>query len=281
MAWRKLEDTFHSDRKIRKLARELTIPEPHAAGYVVTLWTWALLYAKDGELTKFDADDIEHGAKWDGGHGDFLHACVKVSLVDVEDSGRVLLHNWIERGGSFAEAQRKRLKTKGSQNETPGKSGNVQDFPGNSRKIQERPGKSALEESRVEEKLLCDSVAPESPGSAGEGVDPKVARDDIQEIWRHYRRHHPGAAKVLKAGRKEYGLIKARLQDYDATEIKAAIDGYHRDPFHSGDNPRGKRYQSLTLILRDISHVQAGIEFGPAPGGNGTKRLLDSDLLDD
>jgi hypothetical protein len=149
MAWRKLEDTFHSDRKIRKLARHLQIPEPHAAGHLVTLWSWALLHAKDGDLSKFDVDDIEHGAKWDGAHGDFLYGCVKSGLIDVEtneqnvksypghvsgSNAKFVIHNWIERGGSYTEAMRKRLKNKDSANP----SGSFQENPGTSRKIRLR-----------------------------------------------------------------------------------------------------------------------------------------------
>ena len=278
MAWRKLEDTFHSDRKVRKLARELAIPEPHAAGYVVTLWTWALLHAKDGDLSKFDVDDIEYGAKWDGSHGDFVHACGKVGLLDV-GTDSISIHNWLERGGSYAESQRKRLKSKGN----IVADSNVQDFPGNSRKFQERPGKSALEEKRREEKRIEEnrSDQPLSKSTADavdvdRATDSKIARDDINEVWQHYRTHHPSAAKVLKSNRKEYRLIRERLDDFSADELKRSIDGFHLSAFHCGDNQHGKRYLSLELMMRDISHVQAGLEYlAGNQKDNGRPRALD------
>lgn len=275
MAWRKLEDTFHSDRKIRKLARELTIPEPHAAGYVVTLWTWALLHAKDGDLSKFDIDDIEYGAKWDGEHGMFFNACVTTRFIDAEPSGGMFLHNWITRGGSFADAQRKRLEY-----QKKGKS--LQDSPGVSRRKSESPGKSALEESRVEENRREYTRAPAAGEPAGQTdlilVDaPKSDRDDIQEVWRHYRTHHPRVPEVLASKRREYRLIRERLKDYSADDLRVAIDGYHRSPWHTGQNPDSKKYLSLELMMRSVSHVQQGLEMADSGNSNRGRplRLLD------
>lgn len=114
-----------------------------------------------------------------------------------------------------------------------------------------------------------------------ESTDPKVQRDDIQEIWQHYRTHHPGTAKILRSDRKEYTLIRARLQDYDVASLKAAIDGYHKSPFHTGQNDRGTKYLALTLIMRSISHVQTGLEMlqSKSNGGPGAPRRLDASLF--
>lgn len=143
----------------------------------------------------------------------------------------------------------------------------VLDNPGQSGTILDCPGLSALEENRIEEnRSICDSAAGAADHSA----------DDIQGIWRHYREYHPGTAKALKSNRKEYQLIRARLGDFDAETLKKAIDGYHRSAFHCGDNPQGKQYQSLALIMRDISHVQQGIEFLTAKASdNGRPKALD------
>jgi hypothetical protein len=113
--------------------------------------------------------------------------------------------------------------------------------------------------------------------------DPKSDKGpvdaSVDRVWQHYRVHHPKSPRELKSSRKEYRLIKQRLEDFDVETLQRSIDGYHRSPFHTGANDRGKRYLSLALILRDISHVQAGLEFAePAGGGNGSKRLLDTQL---
>lgn len=279
MAWRKLEDTFYDSPKIRRLARYLEVGRAQAAGHIALLWSWALRHAPDGDLSKYDDEDIEDAVHWRGNRGAFVTACTATSFIDEPSDQKLVIHNWIERGGSYVENQRKqRLRAK--KKDGPELSGTV---PGQSRDSDGTVRKCpALEEKRREKNRsedLCiksdppaDQTLPISTGADapalfvngnGKGEptdDQKVARDDIQKIWQHYREHHPGTAKILRSNRKEYGLIRARLQDFDVDTIKRAIDGYHRSPFHMGDNDRGKSYLSLTLILRDISHVQAGLE---------------------
>lgn len=294
MAWRKLEDTFYDSPKIRRLARHLEVGRAQAAGHIALLWSWALRHAPDGDLSKYDDEDIEDAVHWRGNRGAFVTACTATSFIDESSAQRLVIHNWIERGGSYVENQRKqRLRAK--KKDGPELSGTV---PGLSRDSDRTVRKCpALEEKRREKNRsedLCiksnpstDQTLPISTGADapalsanrdGQGKlrdDPKAARD-IQEVWQYYRAHHPGTAKILRSNRKEYGLIRARLQDFDADTIKAAIDGYHRSPFHTGDNDRGKSYLSLTLILRDISHVQAGLEMTAKRIDTGPKsRMLD------
>lgn len=311
MAWRKLEDTFCDSPKIRRLARHLEVSRATASGHMALLWSWALRHAPDGDITKYHDDEIEDAVGWEGPRGGFVAACVTVRLIDdallhdrvntaqdsfhgatmvlhdrvkVSDSGtKRVIHNWISRGGTYAETKKKQRNRERLKMRPP----DVPECPGTSPDVPECP---PLEEKRREEIHTGDSVESASQNSAGclqltipdgtEGLDPRRARDDVQEIWQHYRSHHPGAAKVLRAGRKEYGLIRARLQDYTADELKQAIDGYHRDPWHRGENDRGKPFLALTLILRDASHVQQGLEFTPAKA-NGSRKLLASDLEND
>jgi len=252
MAWLKLEDTFYDHPKVRKLARRLTVNRAQAAGHLALLWSWALRHAPDGDLSQIDFEDIEEAAQWGGAHGDFVKACFDCAFLD-QNGDQIAIHNWITRGGSFAENKRKQRNrdARKSQDETvPGLS---RDSDGTATRLS-RP---RVEKSRVE--YRSDKRA-----------------DDIQEVWQHYRTHHPGTAKRLTSGRKEYQLIKARLEDFDADQLKASIDGFHKSPWHTGQNPDGKRYLSLALMMRDISHVQSGLEMLTArPSDNGRPRTLD------
>jgi len=97
---------------------------------------------------------------------------------------------------------------------------------------------------------------------------------DIAAVVAHYQTFHPQA----KPGKKERAMIAARLQDgYSTADLCQAIDGYHRSPFHLGDNDRGKAYLTLALFFRDSTHVQAGIELAsgesqPLAGAGATTR---------
>jgi hypothetical protein len=62
--------------------------------------------------------------------------------------------------------------------------------------------------------------------------------------------------------------VRDRLREGSTVEdLKTAIDGYHRSPFHCGENERGQRYLDLTLIVRDGSHVAKGIEYAQQRDG--------------
>jgi hypothetical protein len=84
-----------------------------------------------------------------------------------------------------------------------------------------------------------------------------LSADDVGGVVKHYQDYHPKS----KPGKKEKGKIRARLQEsYSVDDLKAAIDGCHRSPFHCGENDGGKKYQSLELIVRDASHVAQFLE---------------------
>lgn len=273
MAWLKLEDTFYDHPKIRKLARQLAINRAQAAGHLALLWSWALRHAPDGDLSDIDIEDIEDAAQWENDPGGFVAACKTCGLID-ETGDQIAIHNWISRGGSFAENKRKqrnRDKRKACDGTVPGLS---RDSDGTVPEMSRR----RVEKSRVEYRSgdSAAGAADDLPDALTKPTKVERMRDDIQDVWQHYRGLHPGTAKQLKSNRKEYQLVRARLEDFSAEQLKSAINGYHKSAFHSGDNPQGKRYLSLALIMRDISHVQQGIEMLAAkPSDNGRPRALD------
>lgn len=80
----------------------------------------------------------------------------------------------------------------------------------------------------------------------------------------HYRRLHPQSK--VSATSKESRFVRERLREgYSAEDLCRAIDGYHQDPWHCGQNDRGKPFLGLDLLMRDSSHVQKGIEYLERP----------------
>jgi hypothetical protein len=63
------------------------------------LWWWALDYAQDGDLSKFQSDEIEIGAEWDGETGKFVEALSVAGYLDDDAQ----LHDWIDYAGKFIE----------------------------------------------------------------------------------------------------------------------------------------------------------------------------------
>lgn len=90
---------------------------------------------------------------------------------------------------------------------------------------------------------------------------------DIEEVFAHYKTYHPRAHKNPQAAVKEWNLVKARLKEgYSVQDLKDAIDGCHRSPFHMGENEGNVKYDSLELICRNSSKVSTFIELSAGPG---------------
>lgn len=99
--------------KTRRLARLLSVSLPCAVGHLQFLWWWAMDYAQDGEITKFDAFDIADAAGWEGDPDTFLDALIGCGIGDgagfVErcEEGVIRLHDWQDYGGKLFTERRK------------------------------------------------------------------------------------------------------------------------------------------------------------------------------
>jgi hypothetical protein len=92
--------------------------------------------------------------------------------------------------------------------------------------------------------------------------------DEVRAVFDHYRTHHPKAHPRPRSNMQEWRKIRARLEEgHSVPDLVQAIDGYHRSPFHLGENDRGQPYLGLELIVRDGSHVAKGIELAQQRAG--------------
>ena len=102
-----------------------------------------------------------------------------------------------------------------------------------------------------------DSNQPE----AQKNLPPSLA----QRVYDHYRTYHPKTpVRISKAQQK---LIEARFSEgFSEQDLKDAIDGNHRSPFHCGQNKDRTKYHSLDLIFRSAQHV---VQFFEVPHDTG------------
>lgn len=103
-------------------------------------------------------------------------------------------------------------------------------------------------------------------GTEGNGKTHKAPQQAaVAEVVAHYQQKFP--RRVVGAiGRK---LITDRLREgFTAEQLCEAIDGCLVDPFHQGENPRGKKYDQVRHVFKDESKVNDFIDTardGPAP----------------
>jgi len=104
MVWLQSHQEIRSHPKTVKAARMLGVDLPTMIGHLHLLWWWALDHAGDGDLSKFDHEDIAMGAHYLGNADAFVKA-----LKGCGPKGRpgfltesYLLHDWNEYGGKYA-----------------------------------------------------------------------------------------------------------------------------------------------------------------------------------
>lgn len=132
MAWIESNQEVGRHPKTKKLARLLDISMAAAVGHLHYLWWWALDFAQEGLLSKFDECDIAEACMWEGDAKKFVDALVQVGFIDQNESV-LSIHDWYEYAGRLIEKrqadadrkQRERDKRKKASNKISRKKSSV------------------------------------------------------------------------------------------------------------------------------------------------------------
>lgn len=100
MAWIELHTSLRNHPKIIVLASELGISKIQAIGHVVCLWTWALEYVEDGDLSKYTPEIIESACEWNGQKGSLYNELIG-KFVDKDH----FIHDWYDYAGRYLTAK--------------------------------------------------------------------------------------------------------------------------------------------------------------------------------
>lgn len=105
MAWFKMHQELARHPKLKRFARGLGISEPTAIGHLFLLWSWAMDYAQDGDLSRFGDDDIAAAMQWGGEPAAMIEALLSCGILgygflESDGNGNLCLHNWDEHCGA-------------------------------------------------------------------------------------------------------------------------------------------------------------------------------------
>lgn len=106
MAWIESHQEVGRHPKTKKLARLLGISLPAAVGHLHYLWWWALDFAQDGVLDKYDAADLAEAIEWEGDGQALLDALIEAGYIDETEIGLVI-HDWGVYAGKLLERRAK------------------------------------------------------------------------------------------------------------------------------------------------------------------------------
>lgn len=111
MAWIESHQSLRDHPKLKRLARKLGKEAPAAIGYLHLIWWWAMNYASDGNISKYDPEDIADAAMWNGEAGMFMEALIDCEFIDISENGAVI-HDWYDYAGKLLEKRESDAKRK-------------------------------------------------------------------------------------------------------------------------------------------------------------------------
>ena len=100
MPWIEYHSTLKNHPKVRAICVELGIKKTEALGILGCLWTWALDYAEDGDLSKYPPEIVEEGCEWEGEKGRLFES-LKGKFIDQD----LKIHDWLDFAGKYLHAK--------------------------------------------------------------------------------------------------------------------------------------------------------------------------------
>lgn len=94
-------------------------------------------------------------------------------------------------------------------------------------------------------------------------VPQKRDAGPTERIFDHWRQEFRHPRAVLDAKRRK--VIAAALASFDEATVCSAISGYKLSPHHMGENNQRTVYDDIELLLRDVKHIESGLNFARAP----------------
>jgi hypothetical protein len=102
VVWIESHEELARHPKVLKAARMLQTSVPAVIGHLHCLWWWAMSYAPDGDLTRYDDGDLAAAMLWEGEPRELVAALTEVRLLDDER----VIHDWPEYAGRIIEKRR-------------------------------------------------------------------------------------------------------------------------------------------------------------------------------
>lgn len=212
MAWIESHQTLGQHPKTKRLARYLEVSLPAAVGHLHYLWWWALDYAQDGDLSRYEPEDIADAVLWDGDAKAFVEALIRAGFLD-QVNDKLLIHDWDDYAGRLidkrkANSERARRWREKKSNECATNAfvthnecaTNGATVPNHTVPNHTEPGVNNL--------LTCAS--PDDDARAGNGQSPAVNNpvDDVEAVKVTVQ---PDEQSTNKAGQDPGGSVEAEM----------------------------------------------------------------------
>lgn len=234
MPWIEAHSELGQHPKLRRLARCLSLNKPEAVGHLVYFWWWAMSYAPDGDLSRYDDGDIADGAMWEGDPTEFVKALRACGFLD-----DTRVHDWADYGEKL---HRRRQQNAARMREARERANSVQNTC--AARADDSP-ECAQREDRTGQERTTTTVEDrtEDPSPPAEAENSDLADSACRatgerlsaamQVFGHFKARIFPAARVCPTDK-----IEARLRQFTPEELKTGIDHFAEDHFCMTNNAR-------------------------------------------
>ncbi len=180
MDWIRVNTSISIHPKTKRAAKVLGVHRLQMVGHLVSLWSWCMQFAPDGDLCKFNPDEIADGACWEGDPKKFVDTLVNCgpgeSVGFLEDDGIGLkVHDWsdysekvVSQSTKSTERSRKWREKKKAEKEEAERVANA--LQTDSTRVAGRVGDAPRTYERNERDVTYERTDTRAHACAGEGI---------------------------------------------------------------------------------------------------------------
>ena len=221
MTWIESHSNLRDHPKLKRLSRMLGVDRRAATGLLHWLWWWAMDYAPDGDLSRYEDADIADGLDWDGDPTELMAALRDAGFLD-----GAKLHDWEEYGEKLyrkRQANAQRMKDRRAShvhNTCTTRSDHV----------------GGLEDREDREDKLTDIHTDILSGETPDRTAKRASRAAvIRGRYDHWRSVYPQETAQLTLTKDRARAISGRLSEGIAPEtIDEAVTNTRSDPWWTG-----------------------------------------------
>lgn len=108
MAWIEVHTNLSDHPKVLRAAKALKMDSDMLVGKLIRLWTWSLENREDGLLSDLDVERLNYLMNYSGKSERLLDALVVNRLLDAQEDGRYLIHDWDEHVSMLMETRERK-----------------------------------------------------------------------------------------------------------------------------------------------------------------------------
>lgn len=237
MAWIESHQEVGRHPKTKKLARLLGVSLPAAVGYLHYFWWWALDFAQEGTLEKYDGYDLADAMQWDGDPDLLVESLISSGYIDDTDSGLVI-HDWGEYAGKLLE---RRAKDRARKRAAAEAAGVPQKFRRNSEGDDEESAETPSASFVTNQPTNHNQPTVPNRTNRTEPTTPTSASATLQEtrfaeFWSAYPKK-VGKASCLKAWKKLKPTAELHKHIMEALESQKGSEQWQREGGRYIPNP--------------------------------------------